>query len=299
MTRRNLQFFNVPLLCALSLSSAACVTQATYEEARSASEVEREAARRAKVALSELRKQTAELRQQLDQRESFVQEQEQKLAESDLDLKVAHRERDATGDLVTQLRGELARVGGHLRVYSEEKQRLADELQAAEGRARVLDRQQAHLREFTRLVQNISLLEAGAIRTGAFELTTVSLNPALEVRQQTLAPGGHLGTEGKHLMKTLARLSVLHPRLKVAVSQKLSDASADQPSPDVVLLRKIVGELAAEGIDSSRVILDVAEAGQTAASPDPDAEGDASIVFVLQANATNESPTEDSASPEM
>src|SRR6187431_1466723 len=126
------------LFLGLSFGSG-CVSQSAFEEAQSAADVEREAHQRAEARLQEVEQVLSQLQNDLERRETALAEQERRLAEADLHLKLAHQERDETGQLVDQLRGELARVGDHLRAYSEQKDRLAAELRVAEDRSRELD----------------------------------------------------------------------------------------------------------------------------------------------------------------
>ena len=281
------------------MTSVGCVSQASYEEARSAVEVEREAQRRTQSALAQAQRSLAELRAQVLEREASIAEQERKLAENDLDLKLANQERDESGELVTQLRGELARVGDHLRVYSEEKARLADELKTLEQQRNSVSQRAQRLRLFTEVVRDLSLLEADHIRTGAVQLATLGENPMLRVPSEALAPGGQLGGDASELAKNLAKLAALHEKVNFVLSEETgADPSLELPSAG--LLRRLANALSSAGISSERVTLDVAEAMEGRAAPtskDQPRTGDVSqIVFVLElgqppASAAEAGPT--------
>lgn len=279
-----------PVVLVLLLGSG-CVSQAAYEEAQSAAQVEREAHLRAETQLGQVRQALQQLKDDLDRRESALQEHERRLAEADLNLKLAHQERDENGQLVDQLRGELARVGDHLRVYSDEKARLAEELRVAESRSKDLDQAATRVDALTAAVRDLSLLEGESINAGTIALRGNGKYPVLEVPRQTLAADTHLSVDGQRIVKSLARLSTLHPNLKFV----LSELGADQSLPDPRLLRSISEALAAAGVAPDKVIVDVADGG--VASPTTGSEppvGETRILFGLQLDdAQAVSPADD------
>jgi hypothetical protein len=272
-------------LCGLWLGTG-CVSHAVYEEARSAAQVEREAHRRAQARLQQVEQSLAALRADLTRRESAIQDQERQLAETDLNLKLAHQERDQHGELVDQLRGELARVGDHLKVYSEEKNRLAAELQRAEGRSQAVNLLTERVTRLTRVVRDFSLLEGPAIGSGVVTLASDGENPVLHVPRKTLAPDGSLGADGLRLVKSLGRLAELHDAASFVISER---PGADQGLPDAVLLGQVSQALIEAGVPSNRVTLDVAEAASetageavAASAPSSTAPSDAEIMFVIR-----------------
>lgn len=257
-------------LAALCWSSG-CVSQSTYEEAQSAADVEREAHRRAQTRLQELEQELASLRADLERRESALAEQERRLAEADLNLKLAHRERDESGILVDQLRGELARVGDHLRVFSEEKQRLAEELRAAEESIKSI----ARSKRVIDVVRDLTLLESRAIHSGIIELTSDGQHPLVRVPLATLAPHGKLGSDGLTLVKSLASLAKLHPELSFVVSERSSDG---QGPTHAAVLRQVAQALTEQGVAAARVTLDVE---QTAPAAGQGSARDTEVVFEI------------------
>lgn len=279
-----------PVLFVLLLGSG-CVSQAAYEEAKSAAQVEREAHLRAETQLREVRHALEQLKSDLDRRESALQEHERRLAEADLNLKLAHQERDENGQLVDQLRGELARVGDHLRVYSDEKTRLAEELRVAENRSKELDQTAARIDELTAVVRDLSLLEGESINAGTIALRSNGRYPVLEVPRHTLAAENQLNVDGQRIVKSLGRLSALHTNLTLVVSER----DGAHALPDPRLLRNISGALAAAGVASEKVVVDMAAGGQGGDTADalvaaPAPAGEPRILFVLQLGDTASAP---------
>ncbi len=268
----------------LSLGASACVSQSTYEEAKSAADVEHEAHRRARAELAQVQAQLTELQDSLKQRESEVQEQERRLAEADLHLKLAHQERDENGVLVDQLRGELARVGDHLRVFSEQKTQLAAELREAELRSRLVQQRELRVRQLTELVRDATLLEASAIHSGVIVLSTDHGSPVLRIPRQTLAPDGKLGADGTRITKNLGRLAKLHDKLRYTISAR---GEVGKEPPNALLLREVSDGLVAAGVARDKVTLDPTEASKSAEEASTARELPASapggeVVIVLQ-----------------
>ena len=85
----------------LMLLASGCVSQAVYEEAQSAAQVEREAHQRAEARLVEVQQSLSELQGSISRRESALAEQERRLAEADLNLRprLAYHPTFVTGGL--------------------------------------------------------------------------------------------------------------------------------------------------------------------------------------------------------
>lgn len=256
-----------------------CVSQATYEEARSAVAVERAAHHRAEARLRQLHDELAAVRADAQSRESAILEQERQIAEADLHLKVANQERDEHGQLVDQLRGELARVGDHLRVFSKEKEQLAEELRDVEQRSRSFGSQERRIERLMEVVRDLTLLEGQAIKTGSVVLATNAEDAILRVSRRTLAPRDSLGADGKRLVLSLAKLCKLHGELGLVLSER----SADGAPPDPLLLRRVAEALHVHGVPQERVVLDVAEVepSKLEASAAPETQP-GEVVFVLR-----------------
>ncbi len=112
-----------------------CVASTSYEQATSTAEVQLEAHRRTqkKLELLEAAQSARDerLRAALAERDELraaLAAREGDVSEAKLGALTVQKERDQQTDLVTQLRGELARVGSHLETYAGEKSDLAAKL---------------------------------------------------------------------------------------------------------------------------------------------------------------------------
>lgn len=246
-------------LLLLSLGSG-CVSQSAFEQAQSTADVERAAHERAETRAAAAEAALAELQSSLERREAALAEQERRLAEADLSLKLAHQERDASGQLVDQLRGELARVGDHLREYSEQKDRLTQELRAAEERSRGLDQRSQRLERFASVVRDLSLLEGPAIHAGAVLVGSDGRDPVLSAPAQALGSGATLTGDAARISKALARLGELHPYVRFVISETASEAEASDPAR----LRALSEALIGQGVASDRVLVAMPETPVTA-----------------------------------
>lgn len=264
----------------LLLGGSGCVSRATYEQAQSAAEVEREAHQRVAERLAEVEAALAALQSDLERREAALAEQERRLAEADLSLKLAHHERDASGQLVDQLRGELARVGDHLRAYSEQKERLTQELNAAEGRSRQLGEKTERVEWIAGVVRDLTLLEGPAIHAGSVLVGSDGRDPVLSAPAQSLGSGSTLSAEAQRVVKALARLAELHPQIRVVISETASDVEA----PDPARLRALSEALIGLGVASNRVAVAMPETpADTAATPSGASASEARVSFLIQA----------------
>lgn len=252
----------------LLLLGSGCVSQSVYEEAQSAAQVEREAHQRAEARVAVAEQSLAELQGSIARRESALADQERRLAEADLNLKLANQERDASGQLVDQLRGELARVGDHLRMYSEQKDRLAEELRVAEDRSRQLDEKSERVERVASVVRDLSLLEGPAIHAGSILVGSDGRDPVLSAPAQALGTGATLSADAQRIVKALARLAQLHPYTHFVISQPAAESAGSDPA----LLRALSAALIGEGVASTRVAVAMPETP----APESAAGGDAS-----------------------
>lgn len=138
---------------AASFALGGCVPATTYEQATSAAEVEREGHRRAALRLaaaeSELERVKAEkaaVQAEKSDLEAQLAKEEQELAQTSLDMESAKKAQEEQSELVTQLRGELARVGDHLKAFQGDKDELADKLAEAESKVKLLEERIEYLR---------------------------------------------------------------------------------------------------------------------------------------------------------
>lgn len=142
------------LIGALLLSG--CVSATAYEQATSAAEVEREGQRRALARLEQSDEKLRRLEAERAALEGQLAAREEQGATSELSVTRVSKERDEQAELVVQLRGELERLGEHLKVFSEQKGALSSEKLELEAE---LDRVRA---EMTRLRAEINALERPA-----------------------------------------------------------------------------------------------------------------------------------------
>jgi hypothetical protein len=152
--------------------------------------------------------------------------------------------------MVEQLRGELARVGGHLQSYHAEKQKLEASLQAESARGRA----------FSRLTRDVALALAEPLTTGDYTLDSEPEHVVLRVsRAKLLADDGTLKPEAEALVKAVTRLLQLHPESKLRVE----DTSA--PADPIVASRVAT----ALGVSADRLEAPaVVDASAPSATPD-------------------------------
>lgn len=118
-------------LLVLGAAMSGCVPMTNYEQATSAAEVEREGRRRSDAKLELATAKLERIEKERDQLAARLDEKESAVAQTAMDIVTTQKERDQQTELVTQLRGELARVGGHLEAFAGEKNGLAQELEQA------------------------------------------------------------------------------------------------------------------------------------------------------------------------
>lgn len=138
---------------ALSFALSGCVPATKYEEASSAAEVEREGHRRAVARLNaqeeelmRVKADNAELANRKAALEDQLKKEESELAKTSLDMEGVEKERQQQAELVTQLRGELARVGDHLKAFENDKEGLKGKLEAAESKIKLLESQLEYMK---------------------------------------------------------------------------------------------------------------------------------------------------------
>jgi len=176
----------------------------------------------------------------------------------------------------------LARVGDHLRVYSEQKDRLAAELRVAEDRSRHLDEGSERVERLASIVRDLSLLEGPAIHAGALVVGSNGRDPVLRAPAVALAAGAELSADAKRIVKALGRVAELHPYAKFVISG--GGAAASNPT----LLRTLSEALIAEGVASERVAVAMPEAPAAPEAETPELAdatapaAEAEVVFVIQ-----------------
>lgn len=199
-----------------------CVPVTRFEEAQSAAQVEMAGRHHAEYRIQQLEAENAQLRAGAQQKAAAFDEQNDALAQAELDKTTQGKERADAEGMVEQLRGELARVGGHLQSYHAEKQKLEASLQAESARGRAL----------SRLTRDISLALAEPLTTGEYTLDSEPQHVVLRAsRAKLLADDGTRKPEAEALLKAVERLLQLHPESKL----RIEDTSA--PADPIVASR--------------------------------------------------------------
>lgn len=215
---------------------AGCVPVTRFEETQSAAQVEMEGRRRAEHALSRLEAENAELRARAARQGEAIEQREQALAQAELDGSTLGKQRQEAEGMVEQLRGELARVGGHLQVYHDDKRQLetSRELEARRGRAMTL------------LARDVALALFEPVATGEYALDPEGGGVALRVpREKLLADDGSVKPEAQPLLRAVAKLMALHPQVRLRVEDTAAQG-------DAIAASHLVNELSALGVAGER-----------------------------------------------
>jgi hypothetical protein len=201
-----------------------CVAAKHYDEARSVAESEmaghsrtRERLENALARLEGLEKQLAEKESALSELQKQREAGESLVAASKLETTVAVTEKRAAGELVEQLRAELARTGDHLRAYAGEKRSIEQALLAAEERLRNADVATKRLTEMVAVARDLAVGLGTELASGEASLS--ARNGALVIgaepeklftpEQPALSP------DSDHLVATVAKVAAAHPSYRV------------------------------------------------------------------------------------
>jgi hypothetical protein len=238
----------LPLLLSLGVFSG-CVPVTRFEEAQSAAQVALDGQRRAEQQIAQLQAENQQLRAQTQQGLRALEEREQALSQAELDSSTQGKQQKEAEGMVEQLRGELARVGGHLQTFHDDQQKLeaALALEATRGRA------------LAGLARDLALALADPLATGQYSLDTEPGAVTLRVpREKVLAEDGSVKPEAEALLKAASRILQLHKEAKLGVQ----DSSAPGDAIAVERLVKALGEHAILPDRFQPVVAD-----QTAATP--------------------------------
>jgi len=194
-----------------------CVPVTRFEEAQSAAQVELEGRRRAEYQISQLQAENQQLRAQTQQATLALDEREQALSQAELDSSAQGKQREEAEGMVEQLRGELARVGGHLQTFHDDKQKLEASLDVEATRGRAL----------ARLSRDLTLALAEPVATGEYALDAEQGAVVLRVpREKVLADDGSVRPEAEALLKAVSRIMQLHQDTKLRVEDSSAQADA-------------------------------------------------------------------------
>jgi hypothetical protein len=246
---------------------AGCVPATRFEEAQSAAQVEMEGRRRAELQLSQLNAENAELRAQAQKQSQTLDEREQALSQAELDSSTLGKQREDAAGMVEQLRGELARVGGHLQSFHDDQQKLQSALAAGAARGRAL----------ARLSRDAALSMAEPIATGEFTLDAEQSSIVLRVpREKLLSDDGSVKPEAEPILKNVVRLMQLHKQAKLRVEDSAREGDAIAVSRLVSALTERA--VAAERFEPLAAKPEAAPDSATAGAPNP---GPAEVSFAF------------------
>ena len=242
-----------PLALALVVVGVAsgCVPVTRFEETQSAAQVEMEGRRRAEHQLDQLKAENAELSARLRDQGQKLEARDQALLQAELDGSTQGRKRQDAEGVVEQLRGELARVGGHLQSYHDDKQKLeaSRTLEAERGRA------------LARLSRDAVLLLREPIATGEYSLDAEAGRITLAApREKLLAEDGSVKPEAQGLLKAVVQLMSLHKQAKL----RIEDSSA---VGDAIATTRLVSALGEQGMAADRFEPLAVDAPATSAGP--------------------------------
>jgi hypothetical protein len=242
-----------------------CVPVTRYEETQSAAQVEMEGRRRSEYALSQLKAENAELRAQMQQQSQTLDDRDQALSQAQLDSSTEGKQRQDAEGMVEQLRGELARVGGHLRTFHDEQQKLETALTSETARGR----------ELSRLSRDAALAFPEPLATGEYTLDPEHSAIVLRVpREKLLTDEGGVKPEAEPLLKVVARLMQLHKQARLRVED--SSAAGDPLAVSRLIIALTDRAVAAERFE----LLPVLPANEATATAPPNREG-AEIAFAF------------------
>jgi flagellar motor protein MotB len=218
---------------ALVLCAAGCVPTLRYQEAISMGQEEAEAHRAAEIRAhdTELRLQDSQaklaaLQAELDRRDNKLKEDEQSLTSSKFETGQVAKERDDANDLVNQLRGELARVGGDLRTFADEKQALERALETASARAKELAKAEESAATMVRIGRDLTLAVGDSIAKGELSLDAHGGRVALGIPDTKLfAADDTLTPDAEPMLGAIARVAQQHPETRLEITQPVDDAA--------------------------------------------------------------------------
>lgn len=215
---------------------AGCVPATRFEETQSAAQVEMEGRRRAEYQVTQLNAENTELRAQMQKQSQALEDRDQALSQAQLDSSTLGKQREDAAGMVEQLRGELARVGGHLQTFHDDQQKLQSALAAAAARGRAL----------SRLSRDAALSMAEPIATGEYTLDAEQSSIVLRVpREKLLADDGSVKPEAEPVLKNIVRLMQLHKPAKLRVEDSAHEG-------DAIAVSRLVAALTERAVTAER-----------------------------------------------
>lgn len=235
------------------LFSACVVPQNRYDEVEAKLHGEEGLRRKSETELARVSAELARVSQALDGKEQSLVAREGDLAQAQLEAQQVGREKNDAVELVEQLRGELARVGEHLRAYSDRKQELEAALAHAESRAKELESAEHDLAAKVLVMRDVTLALAEPASTGKVIITSVDGKPTVRFDAHEVFSGK--GSDLKpDIVAALERVAgAVAPQNGVRV--ELSDLSTETETPEdrIARLERVADVFSAKGVGFERL----------------------------------------------
>jgi len=281
--------FRVIPVVVLAQGAGCMVSKARYDELETAFHVESEAHRQTQARLYEIEQKLANLWAVLAEREQRLAQQENQLAESELNGVKSAQERDAAGDVVEQLRNDLARVGDHLKIFAEQKAELEEALDSAEQRAKGIAAAERNAARSALVLRDLTRELKQQLGSGDAELDIDQGRPLVTVRSDKLARETGPNEEGT--LAALARVLKVHPGSRLIVSERGQGA----PEQSALRVKRLVEALRAQGLEPARVESGLSVEQKAASSEQAAREAEAELERAVAATEPSPPATADPA----
>jgi hypothetical protein len=200
------------------LLSGCLVPQSKYDDAMAKLRAEQQEHLRAEGELARVQAMVARIDEILKKKEESLAAREGELAQTKLEVDKTASEREEAANLVEQLRGELGRVGDHLRDYSNKKKELEVALTDAEARSKKLERQEATVRDKVLVMRDLSYGLAEYVVEDKAVVIAVGAKPAVRLDAKGLfGKKGEVLPEAKTMLERIARAAGPRSAMRVQV----------------------------------------------------------------------------------
>jgi hypothetical protein len=237
---------------ALGLAAVGCVSRSEYDRARTSAEAEREAARHVSARAHAASRRVEALRAKLERARVALEQANLARAQSKLDGQIASKHYQASSEIVTQLREELGRAGGHLRVFSEQKRELAELLEQAEARAKLAAEADRRMDFIAASAREVALSMPELLQAQVLVLSARGGKLFLAARSTDLWLGQEatLSPEGTALVRGLAELAARERDLvfEIGPGARASRATSERR-------QAFRDTLMAQGVSAARIAL--------------------------------------------
>jgi hypothetical protein len=254
----------VPRLLAavLPLLLVGClVPQSKYDDAMAKLHAEQENHLRAQGELARVQGTVARIDEILKKKEASLAVREGELAQTKLEVDKTATEREEAASLVEQLRGELGRVGDHLRDYSNKKKELEVALTDAEARTKKLERQEATVRDKVLVMRDLSYGLAEYVVEDKAVVTAVGAKPAVRLDAKNLfGKKGEVLPATKTMLERISRAAGPRGTMRVQIVDR-SETDA-KPEERTARLANLTSALTSKSLPRDRIDL-----GDAAAPP--------------------------------